>query len=96
MYARKKFVFDRLSVFENRMLRIFGQKRHEETRGTLPSSGMSCPVDLVKPYVSEERIASNIRLTRLCEHIVFLHSLLRLLITANVVPRSSILLIMKK
>jgi hypothetical protein len=44
-------------------------------------------VALVRTDVSEERITFIIRVTK----IIFLHSVLRLLVTANVVPRSPIL-----
>jgi hypothetical protein len=46
---------------------------------------------VVRTGVSEERIGSIIRATRICElDIVFLRSVLRLLVTANVVPISPV------
>jgi hypothetical protein len=65
----------------------------------MPSSGMLRRVAVVRADVSEERIAF-IRVTRICElgttlavtsNITFLHSMRRLLVTANVVPSSPIL-----
>jgi hypothetical protein len=59
------------------------------------SSGMLRRVSVVRTDVSEELIASFIRLTRIDELgttlIVFLHSMRRLLVTARVVPSSPIL-----
>jgi hypothetical protein len=58
----------------------------------MPSSGMLCHVALVITDISEECITSIIRLTiigELC--IAFLHSVLWLLVTVNVVPTSPIL-----
>jgi hypothetical protein len=52
------------------------------------SSGMLRRVTLVRIDVSEERSASIIRMTRI---VAFLRSLHRLLVTANVVPGSPIL-----
>jgi hypothetical protein len=49
----------------------------------MSSSGMLRYVFLVRTDVSEEGVASIIRVTRICE--------LRLLVTANVVPNSPIL-----
>jgi hypothetical protein len=48
-------------------------------------------VALVKTDVSEELNASIIRVTRILSDLVFLHSVRRLLVTANVVASSSIL-----
>jgi hypothetical protein len=53
----------------------------------MPSSGMLRRLALVKTDVSEERSASIIKVTKLGElgtHVVFLRSVLRVLITANV------------
>jgi hypothetical protein len=66
----------------------------------MPSSGMLRRVAIVTTDVSEERSASNIRMTRIVEliflrrvrrllvtaYLVFLRSVRRLLVTANVVP----------
>jgi hypothetical protein len=58
----------------------------------MPSSGMIRRVDLVRTDVSEERSASIIRETRIgTSYIVFLRSMRRMLVTANVVPSSPIL-----
>jgi hypothetical protein len=63
----------------------------------MPSSGMLSRVALVRTDVTEERSASIIRVTRIVElgtlavSFVFLRSVRRLLVTANVVPSSSIL-----
>jgi hypothetical protein len=59
----------------------------------MASSGMLRRVALVRTDVSEERNASIIRVRRICELgiLVFLRSVRRLLLTANVVPSSSIL-----
>jgi hypothetical protein len=62
----------------------------------MPSSAMLRRVALLRIYVSEERFASNIRVTRISElgttsavtsnrSIIFLRSVLQLLVTANVV-----------
>jgi hypothetical protein len=72
----------------------------------IPSSGMLRRVAIVRTDVSEERIASDIRMTRICKvgrtlavtsnrswrvsELVFLHSVLRLLTTTNVVTSSQI------
>jgi hypothetical protein len=56
------------------------------------SSGMIPRVVLVRTDVSEERSASIIRVTRICE----LRSVRRLLITASVVPSSPILVTLMK
>jgi hypothetical protein len=63
-----------------------------------PSSGLLCHMALVRTYVSEEHIAHVIRMTRIGElrtalavMTVFLHSMLLLLVTANVAPSSPIL-----
>jgi hypothetical protein len=58
----------------------------------MPSSGMLRCVIAVRTDVSEERSSSIIRVTRLdeIEILVFLRSLRRLLVTANVVPSSPI------
>jgi hypothetical protein len=59
------------------------------------SSGMLSRLALVRTDVSEELSASIIRVTRICELgttlAVFLRSVRRLLVTANVVPSSPIL-----
>jgi hypothetical protein len=52
----------------------------------MPSPGMLCLVAHVRTDVSGERIVSIIRMTR-----VYLPNVLRLLVTANVVPSSPIL-----
>jgi cytochrome c oxidase subunit IV len=63
----------------------------------MPSSGMLCRVTRVRTDVSEELKASIIRVTRIGKlgttlaHFVFLRSVRRLLVTANVVPSSPIL-----
>jgi hypothetical protein len=58
----------------------------------MPSSWMLRRVALVRTDVSEERSASIIRVRRVGElHIVFLRSVCRLLVTANTIPSSSIL-----
>jgi hypothetical protein len=68
----------------------------------MPSSGMLRRGALVRTDVSEKSSASIIRMKRIDEpgtivavtstrHIVFLRSVLRLLVTANVVPSSPIL-----
>jgi hypothetical protein len=72
------------------------------TEECLPSSGMWRRVALVRTDVSEERIASIIRMTRIGKlgttlavaSNVFLRSVRRLLVTANVVPSSPILVIL--
>jgi hypothetical protein len=51
---------------------------------------MSCRMALVRTYVSNERITSVIRMTIISE-LVFFRCLLRLLVTANLVPCSPIL-----
>jgi hypothetical protein len=53
-------------------------------------------VSLVKTDVSKERIASNIRVTRIgeLEMLVFLRSMRWLLVMANIVPSSLILVIL--
>jgi hypothetical protein len=53
----------------------------------MPSSAILCRVALIIADVLEECSASIIRVTR----IVFLHGALRLLVMANVVPSSPIL-----
>jgi hypothetical protein len=58
----------------------------------MPSSGMLRRVALLRIDVSEERSASIIRMTRRNTHIVFLRSVRRLLVTANVVPEEWCLL----
>jgi hypothetical protein len=70
------------------------------------SSGMLRRVALVRTDVSEEFSASFIRVTRIGElgttlagtsnHLVFLRSVLRLLVTASVVPSSPILVTLMK
>jgi hypothetical protein len=58
----------------------------------MASSGMLRRVALVRTDVSEELIASFIRVTRIGEiPLVFLRSVRRLLVTATVVPSSPIL-----
>jgi hypothetical protein len=68
------------------------------------SSGMLRRVTLVRTDVSEELSASFIRTTRIGElgttpavssnHLIFLHSVCRLLVTAGIVPSSPILVIL--
>jgi hypothetical protein len=65
----------------------------------MPSSGMLCRLAVVRTDVSEEGIASIVKVIRIGElrttlivELVCLRSVLRLLVTANVVPSSSILL----
>jgi hypothetical protein len=66
----------------------------------MASSGMSLRVALVRTDVTEELSVSIIRVTRIGELettlavFVFLRSVLRLLVTANVVPSSPILVIL--
>jgi sulfur relay (sulfurtransferase) DsrC/TusE family protein len=66
------------------------------------SSGMLRRVALVRTDVSEELRASFIRATRIGElgttlaHLVFLRSVRRFLVTANVVPSSPILVTLMK
>jgi hypothetical protein len=66
----------------------------------MASSGMLYRVALVRTDVSEELSASIIRVTRIGElginlaHLVFLRSACRLLVTADVVPSSLILVTM--
>jgi hypothetical protein len=75
----------------------------------MASSGMLRRVDLVRTDVSEELSASFIRVTRIGElgttlaltsnrhtHLVFLRSVRRLLVTANVVPSSPIVVTLMK
>jgi hypothetical protein len=68
----------------------------------MPSSGTLRRVALVRADISEEPSASIIRVTRICvlgttlavtsrNYLVFLRSVRRLLVTANVVPSSPIL-----
>jgi hypothetical protein len=57
----------------------------------MPSSGMLCHVALVGPDVSEECITSVIRVTIICKLRTTLAVVLQLLVTANVVPSSLIL-----
>jgi hypothetical protein len=62
----------------------------------MPSSGILCGVPLVRTDLSEERTSSIIRVTRigqlvLLAYLVLLRSVRRLLVTANVVPNSPIL-----
>jgi hypothetical protein len=66
----------------------------------MPSYGMLRRVALVRTYVLGERSASIIRVTRIGElgtlavtntHFVLLRSVIRLLVTASVVPSSPIL-----
>jgi hypothetical protein len=67
--------------------------KHSQMSSIL-SSGMLRRVTLVRTDVSEELSASNIRMTRIGELgtlAVFLCSVCRLLVTANVVPSSMIL-----
>jgi hypothetical protein len=54
----------------------------------MPSSGILRRVALVRTNVSEERIASIIKVTR------NLRSVFRLLVTANIVPSSQILVVL--
>jgi hypothetical protein len=60
------------------------------------SSGMLCRVDLVRTDVFEELSASFIRVTRICELGTKLAVTINLLVTASVVPSSSILVTMMK
>jgi hypothetical protein len=72
----------------------------------MPSFGMLRSAVLERTEVSEESISSIIRVTRICElgttlavtsngsTLVFFRSLLRLLVTANVVPSMLILVIL--
>jgi hypothetical protein len=57
----------------------------------MPFSGMLRGVALVRTDVSEDRTASTIRVTRIGEH-----SVLRLLLTANVLPNSTITLMLEE
>jgi hypothetical protein len=67
----------------------------------MPSSGTLRHVALVRTDVSEERVASMNRMTRIGEletlevtsngSIIFLRRVLRLLVTANLVPNSPII-----
>jgi hypothetical protein len=69
----------------------------------MPSSGMLRRVVLIRTDVSEEHISSIIKVTRISElgttlavtsnrsGVIFLRSVLQLLVTANVVPSSPIL-----
>jgi hypothetical protein len=65
---------------------------HERWRWRMPSSGMLRRVALVRTDVSEEPIVSIIRVTRIGEvsHLIFLRSVRRLLLKANVVPSSQL------
>jgi hypothetical protein len=66
-----------------------------EVPGSNPGdSGMLCRESLVRTDDSEERIATIIRVTIVSDHIVFLRCVLRLLVTANAVPSSPILVIL--
>jgi hypothetical protein len=69
----------------------------------MPSSGKLCRVAVVRTDVSEERIVSIIRMTRIgglrttlarCEEMF--RSVLRLLVTDNVIPSYPILVTLKK
>jgi hypothetical protein len=67
----------------------------------MASSGMLGRVALVRTDVSEELSASYIRVTRNDElgttlHLVFLRSVLRLLVTASLVPSSQFLVTLMK
>jgi hypothetical protein len=66
---------------------------HSHRCVNLKSSEMLCRAALVRTDVSEERIASIIRVTRIGD-LAFLRSVLRLLVAANIVPSSPILVIL--
>jgi hypothetical protein len=58
---------------------------------TMPSSGILCRVALLKTDISEELIASIIRVTRIGELGTLIVAVFRLLVATNVVPGSPIL-----
>jgi hypothetical protein len=60
------------------------------------SSGILRRAALVRTDVSEELSASFIRVTAICEPLVFLRSVRRFLVTATVVPSSQILVNLMK
>jgi hypothetical protein len=57
----------------------------------MPSYGMICRVSHIRTDVSEERSTSIIRVIRIGEVQLFLRNMRQLLVTANAVPSSPIL-----